>query len=109
MKSLRANKALSAEVRKHSRFACLRQLSRRLLGSAALVALSVPASAQSINTVPQWEGTAFAVFGAQSSENLALSSSGVEVRLANGALMVKGDSEWDDHSRTDSGTGPIRY
>jgi uncharacterized protein with beta-barrel porin domain len=38
----------------------LRKLSRRhLLGSAAVLALSIPASAQTIDTIPQWNGTSF--------------------------------------------------
>ena len=52
----------------------------------------------------------FTVFGAKPSQNLALSSSGVEWRLANGiSFMVKADSEWGNHSQTYSGTGRIRY
>jgi uncharacterized protein with beta-barrel porin domain len=52
----------------------------------------------------------FTVFGARPSQNLALSSSGVEWRLANGiSFMVKADSEWGNHSQTYSGTGRIRY
>jgi outer membrane autotransporter protein len=55
-------------------------------------------------------GSNFIVFGARPSQNLALSSTGVEWRLANGiSFMVKGDSEWGDHSQTYSGTGRIRY
>ena len=39
-------------------FASMHKLSRRhLLGSAALLALSVPAGAQTIDTIPQWNGT----------------------------------------------------
>jgi uncharacterized protein with beta-barrel porin domain len=38
----------------------MRKMSRKhLLAGAALLALSVPASAQTINTVPQWNGTSF--------------------------------------------------
>jgi hypothetical protein len=52
----------------------------------------------------------FTVFGAKPSQNLALSSTGIEWRLANGiSFLVKGDSEWGDNSRTYSGTGRIRY
>lgn len=55
-------------------------------------------------------GSNFTVFGARPSQNLALSSSGVEWRLSNGiSFMVKGDGEWGEHSQTYKGTGRIRY
>ena len=55
-------------------------------------------------------GSNFTVFGARPSQNLALSSSGFEARLANGvSFMVKGDTEWGERSRTYAGTGRIRY
>jgi uncharacterized protein with beta-barrel porin domain len=55
-------------------------------------------------------GTPFIVFGSQPSRDLALSTSGVEWRLASGvSFMVKADSEFGDHSHTYSGTGRIRY
>ena len=62
-------------------------------------------------TSPPWvPDPTSSVFGAKPSQNLALSSSGVEWRLANGiSFMVKADSEWGDRSHTYSGTGRIRY
>jgi hypothetical protein len=41
---------------------------------------------------------------------MALSSAGLEWRLASGvALMVKADGDYGNHSQTYSGTGRIRY
>jgi hypothetical protein len=56
-------------------------------------------------------GAPFIVFGAQPARNLALSSTGVEARLANGwSFMAKFDSEYGDNLyRSYSGTGRIRY
>jgi outer membrane autotransporter protein len=56
-------------------------------------------------------GAPFIVYGAQPARNLALNSTGIEARLANGwSFMAKFDSEYGDGSyRSYSGTGRIRY
>ena len=70
--------------------------------------ISNPAAAASFAALGP--GSNFIVFGAAPSQNLALSSSGVEWRLASGiSFMVKADSEWGDRSHTYTGTGRIRY
>jgi outer membrane autotransporter protein len=70
--------------------------------------ISNPAAAASFAALGP--GSNFIVFGARPSQNLALSTSGVEWRLASGlSFMVKADSEWGDRSHTYTGTGRIRY
>jgi autotransporter-associated beta strand protein len=55
-------------------------------------------------------GTSFIVNGATPAKNSALVSEGVELRLANGVvLLAKFDGEFASHSTTYAGTGTVRY
>jgi autotransporter-associated beta strand protein len=55
-------------------------------------------------------GASFIVNGATPAKNSALVSEGVELRLANGVvLLAKFDGEFASHSSTYAGTGTVRY
>jgi len=55
-------------------------------------------------------GASFVVNGATLAKNSALTSAGVEYRLANGVtLLAKFDGEFASHSSTYAGTGTVRY
>ena len=54
-------------------------------------------------------GASFVVNGATPAKNSALTSAGVELRLANGvSLLAKFDGEFAAHSSTYAGTGTFR-
>jgi uncharacterized protein with beta-barrel porin domain len=81
-----------------------------LFGKVAYARDEISNPALAANFTALGAGSSFTVFGARPSQNLLLSASGVEWRLANGiSFMVKADSEYGEHSRTYSGTGRIRY
>src|SRR6516225_5198705 len=55
-------------------------------------------------------GSNFTIDGAIPAKNSALTSAGVELRLANGVtLLGKFDGDFASHSSTYAGTGAIRY
>jgi outer membrane autotransporter protein len=69
--------------------------------------ISDPTLAALFQTLP---GAGFVVNGATPAKNSALTSAGVELRLANGvALIGKFDGEFASHSSTYAGTGTVRY
>ena len=81
-----------------------------LFGKVAYAYDSVSNPAAAASFAALGAGSNFLVFGATPSQNLLLSTSGVEWRLASGlSFMVKADSEWGDRSHTYTGTGRIRY
>lgn len=81
-----------------------------LFGKVAYAYDSVSNPAAAASFAALGAGSNFLVFGASPSQNLLLSTSGVEWRLASGlSFMVKADSEWGDRSHTYTGTGRIRY
>jgi outer membrane autotransporter protein len=89
-----------------------------LVSDAALLALrarvawahdwvSDPILSSVFQTLP---GSNFTVDGALPAKNSALTSAGVELRLANGVtLLGKFDGDFASHSTTYAGTGAIRY
>jgi autotransporter-associated beta strand protein/T5SS/PEP-CTERM-associated repeat protein len=55
-------------------------------------------------------GASFIVNGATPAKNSALTSTGAELRLANGvSLLAKFDGEFGSHATTYAGTGTVRY
>jgi outer membrane autotransporter protein len=69
--------------------------------------ISDPSLLPLFQTLP---GASFIVNGATPAKNSALTSAGVELRLANGVvLLAKFDGEFASHSSTYAGTGAIRY
>jgi outer membrane autotransporter protein len=69
--------------------------------------ISDPSLAALFQTLP---GASFAVNGATPAKNSALTSAGVEYRLANGVvLLAKFDGEFASHASTYAGTGTVRY
>jgi outer membrane autotransporter protein len=69
--------------------------------------ISDPSLAAVFQTLP---GASFVVNGATPAKNSALTSAGLEYRLANGVvLLAKFDGEFASHSSTYAGTGTVRY
>jgi outer membrane autotransporter protein len=69
--------------------------------------ISDPSLAALFQTLP---GASFIVNGATPAKNSALTSAGVELRLANGVvLLAKFDGEFASHASTYAGTGIVRY
>jgi autotransporter-associated beta strand protein len=69
--------------------------------------ISDPSLAALFQTLP---GASFVVNGATPAKNSALTSAGVEYRLANGVvLLAKFDGEFASHASTYAGTGTVRY
>jgi uncharacterized protein with beta-barrel porin domain len=69
--------------------------------------VSDPTLAAVFQTLP---GASFIVNGATPAKDSALTSAGVEYRLANGvSLLAKFDGEFASHSSTYAGTGTVRY
>jgi outer membrane autotransporter protein len=70
-------------------------------------AVSDPTLTTEFQTLP---GSNFIVSGATPAKNSALTSAGVELRLANGVTaLAKFDGEFASHSSTYAGTGTVRY
>jgi outer membrane autotransporter protein len=69
--------------------------------------ISDPSLAALFQTLP---GASFTVNGATPAKNSALTSAGVEYRLASGVvLLAKFDGEFASHASTYAGTGTVRY
>jgi outer membrane autotransporter protein len=69
--------------------------------------ISDPSLATLFQTLP---GASFVVNGATPAKNSALTSAGVEYRLANGVVLLgKFDGEFASHASTYAGTGTVRY
>jgi autotransporter-associated beta strand protein len=69
--------------------------------------ISDPTLAALFQTLP---GASFTVNGATPAKNSALTSAGVEYRLANGVVLIgKFDGEFASHASTYAGTGTVRY
>jgi uncharacterized protein with beta-barrel porin domain len=69
--------------------------------------LGNPTLTTEFQTLP---GSTFIVSGATPAKNSALTSAGVELRLANGVTaLAKFDGEFASHSSTYAGTGTVRY
>jgi outer membrane autotransporter protein len=69
--------------------------------------ISDPSLAALFQTLP---GASFVINGATPAKNSALTSAGVEYRLADGVVLLgKFDGEFASHSSTYAGTGTVRY